>query len=143
MIEIRTHGLQRALASIGREGDDQAMIRLVRNLGDAVRTESRQSIESSMSPEGLPFAPLKRKRSRGRKGTTDHPLIATGEMMRGIGYRTTRTGSTGLAIVSTRGDFAVYHQSGTRTIPARPFVPSQPDWYVSRIEKLTRRWGRS
>lgn len=140
MTQVRVTGLRAVLRSLGAATGSSEVLRILRNVGQATRTVSRQSIEGSRSPEGETFAPLKRARSHGRRGTTDHPLLNTGDLMRSITYTVDASGRSVLRIVSTRRD-AAYHQTGTRHMPARPFVPASDEWYRERVARLLARWG--
>jgi len=81
------------------------------------------------APDGTPWAPLKRPRKDG----SDIPLQDTGIM------RAASTGGAGYSeeitetelVTSNNLDRALWHQEGTKTIPARPFM----GWRADDVEK--------
>lgn len=89
------------------------------------------NIDNSVSYDGSPYAPLKYR--------TGKPLYLTGTMMRlarAAGGRATVTDS-GIVAVLEEPPYAIYHELGTRTIPARPFfgIP------LAGQQQLAEIWG--
>lgn len=90
--------------------------------------EARRCFDEGRAPDGTPWAPLKNP-SRRRGGASAKPLRDTGMLMASL---TGRAGGhveevTDTALVwGTNVAYAGYHQGGTRTIPARPFLGITP-----------------
>ncbi len=107
---------------------------------------TRQNFALGQSPDGIPWAPLKRPRNRprdtrkGRKaGSLDLPLRDTGLLMGSL---------TGGDIDSIEGNelrfgtsvfYGVFHQFGTRTIPRRQFLGVTDD-LKARINSVIKKF---
>lgn len=89
---------------------------------------------SSMSPYGATWAPLKYRKGK--------PLVKTGAMRDGFTASPLANGVRFQASV----DYAIYHQTGTRSMVARPILPRSgqalPDAWRERITALYTRSAR-
>jgi phage gpG-like protein len=91
-----------------------------------VRNHLVAGMKKGVSPDGTPFLPLKRPR-RGKGGKLkpfQQPLWDSGRLANSLGAgmgHVERVSSLGL-VIGTNVSYAPYHQSGTETIPARPFI---------------------
>lgn len=100
-------------------------------------SETKQNFQKGIAPDGTAWAPLKRPRTlprsrrkavtarRRRTGESDKPLLDTGLLRAsvtgaGTGHVEKLTDSE--LVIGTNLGYAVFHQGGTRYIPARPFV---------------------
>jgi phage gpG-like protein len=104
--------------------------------------EYKRSFAESRSPDGTPWRPLKRQRSRRRDrrakgGSGQKPLRDTGLLMAsssgGAGFIKQLTALS--LEQGTNVEYAGFQNNGTRFIPARPFVgvgPKQADM-IERI----------
>ncbi len=94
---------------------------------DAVAAEAVSLVaigfETSTAPDGSPWAPLKARDGR--------PLRDTGRLMSSVtSARAVKKTPRGFRL-GTNVAYAGYHQEGTRTAPARPFLPGAslpPAW---------------
>ncbi len=77
--------------------------------------------------EWAPLAESTRKRKKGKR-----ILVDNGTMIRGFSIQ--NASASGAEIVNTQ-PYAVYHQFGTKTMPARPFVPATGE-YGSTLEPI-------
>ena len=96
----------------------------IRKTAEHIAGELGRGFQSSTSPTGEAWAPLKRKRPAGHNQGT-RPLIDTGEMMLsaisdGSGH-IEQVGDDSL-VYGTSNWKAKIHQGGTGRIPARPLV---------------------
>jgi len=79
------------------------------------------NFEGSHDPDGNPWRPLKKPRADGSK----KPLIRTGKLRDSFTLLTNRVKATGAfstALLRSDVPYAIFHQRGTRTIPARRFI---------------------
>lgn len=102
-----------ALASFERDGPAR-VLRAMRGAGDDL---VREGFDRSRAPSGLAWRPLARGTPRRRPGR--RPLVDTGAL-RSWASHGVIVGSLAAWGASRIGAF---HQLGTRTIPARPFLP--------------------
>lgn len=94
---------------------------------DAVAAEAISLValgfETGTAPDGSPWAPLKSRDGQ--------PLRDTGRLMNSVATeRAVKKTKTGFRI-GTNVSYAGFHQEGTRTAPARPFLPGEslsPAW---------------
>lgn len=96
---------------------------LRRDVVDAMATELLQKTEGAFFSERyrpLRWEPLKKSTLRRKKKNT-RMLMDTFTMVRGFAVED--ADAYGAAIANTQ-KYAVYHQFGTRRMPARPFVPA-------------------
>lgn len=89
-----------------------------------VKAELAQGFQSSIAPDGTPWARLKNPRPPGHN-QDNKPLIDTGAMQESVLY----TGANHIEDVSGQGlvlatadEQARFHQRGTAKIPARPVM---------------------
>lgn len=94
-------GPARALAALRRTGDELV----------------RETFDRSRAPSGAAWAPLARAPSRKRPGR--RPLVKTGALRSWASHGVI----VGSASVWSTSRIGAFHQLGTRTIPARPFLP--------------------
>lgn len=108
----------------GPDGEQQAT--RLDNLGpvlEVIKNDILSFVDSrfaqSKSPSGVPWAPLKYRQG--------NPLIDTGNLRNSI---SAQIAAGTLIQVTTNVPYAGFHQSGTDTIPRRPFFPtkSEGDW---------------
>jgi phage gpG-like protein len=99
--DFAERGPRRVLGALNRTGNDLV----------------RETFDRSRAPTGEAWRPLKRGPSRSRPGR--RPLVKTGNL-RSLASHGVIVGSTSVWSTSRIGAF---HQLGTRTIPARPFLP--------------------
>lgn len=90
------------------------MLRRMAGAGDAL---IREGFDRSRAPSGIAWQPLRAPRSRRRPGR--RPLVDTGTLRAWASHAMVQ-GSTATWDAPLYGAF---HQLGTRTIPARPFLP--------------------
>lgn len=128
------------------DGDTRRLEQLIDALGNMSRGEFRSGMLSEMAhaavqlvqeefvfssadPYGNPWRPLKKARA-GLGG----PLLKTGKLMRSVKRRVTFDGFT----LRSTDPKAVFHQNGTRRMPARPFLPQGelPFEWVQRFEEI-------
>jgi phage virion morphogenesis protein len=120
-------GLQTYLADLSRRLTDPALLQpAYRECADVAAAGMRQHFERGAGPDGTPWAPLKRRRGR--------PLVKTGLLLASVGAT---AGPQGL-VLSASAPYAGYHQSGTRTIPARPFVGASAETLAKIMAALER-----
>lgn len=92
----------------------------------------------SQSSGGIAWAPPKHPRPPGHNPGT-RPLIDTGKLMQSVisnssGHIETVTQDS--TLLGTSVFYAAFHQYGTGTIPARPFIGISEDLQDSAAEKL-------
>lgn len=121
--QVDLSGLAAALARLGRLPAD--MTPTLRAVAVYARSVSLEAFDRAADPTtGAAWAPLKastvKRRRGGGKGA--RPLLDTGLM------RLSVTGQTdGMAVIQGSNlPRARYHQRGTKTIPARPFLGFGP-----------------
>jgi phage gpG-like protein len=79
-----------------------------------VVADLKSRYDRSVSPEGVPWAPLRRPRRR--SAGADKPLLDTGQMRAAV----TATAVLGGIVASNAVGYAGFHQEGTRRMVARP-----------------------
>jgi phage gpG-like protein len=120
---------------------------LLRRFAVLLSAESKKCFAGSKGPEGAAWAPLKRPRRRRRdrqgrrrrRGSGDKPLRDTDVLMLSVtaGGRKHVEQITRTALVwGSDLDYADFHQDGTKTIPARPFVGVSAA-LLQRMERMT------
>lgn len=122
---------EHAAEMLGDYDPEPLLDRLRQLLADSVRT----NFEGSHDPAGTPWAPLKHPRP-GRK-----PLIRTGDLLHSaveMAWHAVRTRDGLQFDGSLLPPYAVYHQFGTSTIPARPFFGISADFQRNAEELLAR-----
>ena len=103
-----------ALDAFERIGPERVQRALTRTGNDL----ERETFDRSRTPEGTPWAPLKRGPSKRRPGR--RPLVKTGAL-RSWASHGVITGSRTVWSASRIGDF---HQQGTYRMAARRFLPT-------------------
>ncbi len=115
-----------------------------------ISASAKDNFHGAHDPEGRPWKPLKNpRRKKGkakRKGKTKtaahHPLIDTGRLFSSVGGGADHVEQIhALELVTgTNVEYAGYHQDGTRTIPARPFLGFN-DSLLDKIEDVIGEWA--
>lgn len=105
--------IERQLAAIA---DGRVRQRMVGALAREVRVDVNRAFDTESAPSGAAWAPLKRPRVGGRT------LHRSGTLRR----RATTVLIFGPSIRIQMPPYGPYHQEGTRTIPRRAFVPTDP-----------------
>lgn len=105
--------IERQLRAIA---DGTTRQRMVGALAREVRADINKAFNTQTAPSGAAWAPLKRPRPGGRT------LVRSGALRR----RAPVVLLAGSSIRIQMPPYGPYHQEGTRTIPARPFVPTDP-----------------
>lgn len=94
----------------------------------------KEGFVHARAPDGSPWKPLKRPRKKGtrnkgkgsrrRSSTTSQPLWDTGRLVASMGAGTDHVQqvTSDSLVFGTNVSYAPFHQLGTRTIPARPFL---------------------
>jgi phage gpG-like protein len=114
---------------LNREVDDLARLDftpVLKACALLIKADVKENFQGSHDPAGLPWLPLKRRRSgRRHKGSTPKPLLDTGLLQASItAYAqghiedVTRDSVT----VGSALDYAGWQNDGTKTIPAREFA---------------------
>jgi phage gpG-like protein len=96
--------------------DGRVRQRMVGALAREVRADINKAFNTQTAPSGAAWAPLKRPRIGGGI------LVRSGVLRR----RAATVLLFGSSIRIQMPPYGPYHQEGTRTIPARPFVPTDP-----------------
>jgi phage gpG-like protein len=114
-VEVTGNGRSRLaelLKAVGKLNAPMPRRVLTQMAGDVLVDKAKECFASRSSPFGDPWAPLQNE---------DHsPLVRTGKM-----YKSIRNESVDGAIVLVdSAPYASYQNSGTRHIPARPFLPT-------------------
>lgn len=109
----------------------------LRAVGVLLGSAARQNFQKQSAPDGTPWAPLLRPRSRprdkrGRKrGGTQQILLDTGTLRASITSLGSRDNvflvERNAVLVGTRVKYAPFHQHGTRKMVARPFLGWSPE----------------
>lgn len=111
------------LASAFSRLSDTTVLR--RTMGRRVVYTSRASFMEQRSPEGAPWKPLKKGRGKGRNPGSK-ALFDSGSLYESISYEL--EGDDAVAIGFPKATYyGRFHQDGTKTIPARPFLGVRPD----------------
>ncbi len=118
-------------------------LKIVRQL---LISATKQNFALGQSPDGVPWAPLKRPRRRPRdkrkgrrKGSIDMPLRDSGLLMASVTAGDIDEISGGALRYGTSLSYARYHQFGTRYIPRRQFLGLNDD-LVARINDVIRKY---
>lgn len=93
-----------------------------------VSSETKLNFARGQTPDGTPWAPLKRPSKR-RGGKSAKPLRDKGLLMAsvsGAGAGHVEETSKTAFVFGTNLDYADFHQSGTRRIPRREFLGLTP-----------------
>lgn len=106
-------GIERQLRAIA---DGRVRQRMTGALAREVRADVNRAFDTETAPSGVAWAPLKRPRIGGRT------LHRSGTLRR----RAVTVLLAGSSIRIQMPPYGPHHQEGTRTIPARPFVPGDP-----------------
>lgn len=112
-----------ALRQVARGGARQT---LAAAIAGGVRDLIDDRFDARATPSGVPWAPRK-------PPTGTWPLLEkTGAMRRGFQVRAQTTGVT----VTNTQEYAQFHQTGTRYMPARPILPRGPlpSWWRSYLD---------
>lgn len=91
----------------------QAPKAVSRALGDTSHGLVVRGFDEAHAPSGASWAPLKDGAGR--------PLDDTGALRRSVRLETKRLGFR----LTSDTPYGAYHQEGTRTVPARPFLPEE------------------
>ncbi len=107
---------------------------------------TKQNFALGQSPDGVPWAPLKRPRRRprdkrkGRRpGSIDLPLRDTGLLMASVTAGDIDEIGSGTLRYGTSLSYAKYHQLGTKYIPRRQFLGINDD-LTARINDVIRKY---
>ena len=123
-IKVDTSGIDRMLSDI-----PAALARAQRNalvvIGNAVKNRTTEAFkEPELRPS--PWAPRK------NNADPDRPLLYKhGDLQQN--FRSVVTGPD-TVVVRTKVEYARYHQTGTKNIPARPFFPVKDGELVPQIQ---------
>ncbi len=128
-IEITISGLDKAVAGLGALASREARAAIAREAATELQRITEQNFTSTrLRP--APWAPLAastlaglsrpRKRAAKKVKAGASPLIDTSTLFKSFSVQNVSEG--GAELESTQ-EYSVYHQFGTKTIPARPFVP--------------------
>ncbi|MDD4059173.1 MAG: phage virion morphogenesis protein [Kiritimatiellae bacterium] len=126
---FQVDGGEKLARAIRALGSAEAMARVARVAGEELAIMAAEAFHSErVRPAEWP--PLSRRteagmskaRKRGaKKRGSARPLVDTGTLMRS--FEVGAADGDGVTVKSTQ-DYAVYHQYGTRKMPARPFIPA-------------------
>lgn len=114
--------LEKAIRELANLGGPAVVDVAAKNVAVAMTTEVQLTFRKEQTPDGVEWLPLKRERPRNSKAggkRRSKILRDTGRMVNSI----TGKSAGHDVIVGTNVEYAAYHQFGTRTIPARPFLP--------------------
>lgn len=106
--------LEQALAKLGQDPSRMDFSQVAEHVKRAMVDSARESIQQSRSPDRKPYAPLKRRRGK--------PLVKSGRMLASLGAVAVVTPGRVRAQQYAGSPVGAFHQKGTRTIPARPFL---------------------
>jgi phage virion morphogenesis protein len=83
-----------------------------------LENSSRKRFETQTDPDGQPWAPLAEatQKIKGKKGSLGRGILTDEGLMR----RITSHATADMAMAGTGQPYAVYHQLGTKKMPARP-----------------------
>ena len=105
----KLQALTRRIAAVG----SPALIRKASKvMGAEALSLVQQGFRNSTAPDGSPWAPLKRRHGK--------PLRNTGRLGSSFTVNSVPAGFR----VGTNVSYAGFHQAGTKTIPARPMLPT-------------------
>ena len=126
-VKVDTTTLERTLADFP-EALARAQQRILQDIGQAVASRATLAFRTpQMRPS--PWAPRKpsytvtvnKKTGKKTKKLDNHPLlIKTGSLRQSIGWKLRGSDTV---VVGTDRKYAGYHQTGTKRMPARPFLP--------------------
>ena len=126
-VKVDTSNLKQKLADFP-EALARAQQRALQDIGQAVASRATLAFRTpAMRPS--PWAPRKKsyivvtnkKTGKKTRKPDDHPLlIKSGALRQSIGWKLEGNGSV---VVGTDKKYAGYHQTGTKHMPARPFMP--------------------
>lgn len=102
-----------ALEDFAERTPDRMLRALARTGDDLIR----EGFDRSRAPSGEAWRPLARARSRKRPGR--RPLVDTGQLRAWASHAMVE----GSRATWDAPGYGAFHQLGTRTIPARPFLP--------------------
>ena len=130
-LEVKVSGLDELNASLemlGRFGD-APLTRALKSIGQAVVGQTIERFENEVDPDGNKWKRRKveTNKTRGRK-----ILHNTGQLK-----RVTYIAGKGFVKIGAWVDYGVFHQSGTKKMPARPFLGINKDDYEEITEILT------
>ncbi len=131
-LEVKVSGLDELNASLemlGRFGD-APLTRALKSIGQAVVGQTIERFENEVDPDGNKWKRRKveTNKTRGRK-------ILHGET--GQLKRVTYIAGKGFVKIGASVDYGVFHQFGTKKMPARPFLGINKDDYEEITEILT------
>lgn len=116
---------------VAKLGDAIAMMKfdkVIKDVGLYLTMESKLNFDGQHSPEGIPWAPFARtpgrRRGIGAKLLRDTGILMASLVSKGLGH-VEMAGEHSLEW-GTMVDYAQFHQWGTSTIPARPFLGITP-----------------
>lgn len=107
----------------------------------------KEGFVHARAPDGSPWKPLLKPRRKGtrnkgkgarrRSSTTNQPLWDTGRLVASMGAGSDHVEhiTCDSLVFGTNVSYAVFHQFGTRTIPARPFLGFSAD-AIAKIEDV-------
>lgn len=104
------------------------MTPLTRVLAADVKTLIDDSFEQSRSPDGSPWEALAPSTVARRRQGSSKPLVDTGTLRGSVSARGTAEG----VMFGAGASYGPFHQFGTRTVPARPFLPVTPSGQFMR-----------
>jgi phage virion morphogenesis protein len=107
-------GLTKALTKLSKSMGDLTPVMTA--IGEDMRFMIWQGFEAERDPWGKSWAPLKNPSKRRAGGKI---LRDTGRLFNSIGYTVTPTSVS----VGTSIEYGVFHQMGTKRMPARKFLP--------------------
>jgi len=126
---------------LGAYADQLAHVDLTEPLTTAafyLAQEARKCFDEQRSPDGAPWAGWKRPPSAKRGGPASKLLRNTDVLMAslaGKGQGHIESVMSASMVWGTAVGYAAYHQYGTRTIPARPFI-GVTDAMLEKIDQI-------
>lgn len=115
MLFVETTGLENAIGKLQQlqdKGED--LTPLLTEIGEDEVTRTLLRFETATAPDGSHWEVLKSPRRRGG----DKPLSDTGVLKGSIRYVLGNNSVT----IGTDTEYSIFHQFGTKHIPARPFL---------------------
>ena len=130
-LEVKVSGLDELNASLemlGRFGD-APLTRALKSIGQAVVGQTIERFENEVDPDGNKWKRRKveTNKTRGRK-----ILHNTGQLK-----RVTYIAGKGFVKIGASVDYGVFHQFGTKKMPARPFLGINKDDYEEIADILS------
>jgi phage virion morphogenesis protein len=139
-ISLKAKGLQTLkenLKNIANKGSDTAP--LMAELANHLYNTTFNSLRNETSPDGIKWNPIKAATVRAKKRNKSKALYDTGNLRDSL----TSSSSKNEAIVglnATKGGYPypAVHQFGSKTTPARPFLPIRDDenLYENVVDEL-------